>query len=106
MLVWTAPFVLDKPWSVIDGGGGVTFTFIAWEPPLACLEWKMLITDDREVNEKGSCLKISFIFVLKIELWHLCKSLLPSPKGLSIYFYVVSPPSKNKHQKLSRAQRS
>ena len=66
----------------------------AWEPPLACLAWKMLITDGREVNKKGACLKISFISVLKIELWHLCKSLLPSAKGLSIYFYVVSSPSK------------
>ena len=26
----------------------------------------------------------------KIELWHLYKSLLPSAKGLSIYFYVES----------------
>ena len=94
MLVWTAPVVLDKSWNVIVGGGGVTFTFIAWEPPLACLAWKMLITDGREVNEKGACLKISFISVLKIEFWHLYKSLLPSAKGLSIYFYVVSPPSK------------
>ena len=84
--------------------GVQTFTFIAWEPPLAFLAWKMLITDGCEVNKKGACLKISFISVLKIELWHLCKSLLPSAKGLSIYFYVVSPPSKNKRQKLSRAQ--
>ena len=73
-------------------------------PPLVCLAWKMLITDGREVNKKGACLKIAFISVLKIELWHLCKSLLPSAKGLSIYFYVVSSPSKNKRQKLSRAQ--
>ena len=42
-----------------------TFTFIAWEPPLACLAWKILITDSREVNEKGACLKISFTSVLK-----------------------------------------
>ena len=28
----------------------------------------------------------------KTELWHLCKSMLPSAKGLSIYFYVVSSP--------------
>ena len=73
--------------------GVKTFMFIAWEPPLACLAWKMLITDGREVNKKGACLKISFIFVLELELWHLCKSLLPSAKGLSIYFYVVSSPS-------------
>ena len=39
------------------------FTFIAWEPPLACLAWKILITDGREVNEKGACLKISFTSV-------------------------------------------
>ena len=45
--------------------GVKTFTFIAWEPPLACLAWKMLITDGREVNEKGACLKISFTSVLK-----------------------------------------
>ena len=45
--------------------GVKTFTFIAWEPPLACLAWKMLITDGREVNKKGACLKISFISVLK-----------------------------------------
>ena len=53
-----------------------------------------MITDGREVNEKGACLKISFTSVLKLELWHLCKSLLPFVKGLSIYFYVVSSPSK------------
>ena len=45
--------------------GVKTFTFIAWEPPLACLAWKILITDGREVNEKGACLKISFISILK-----------------------------------------
>ena len=27
MLVWTAPVVSDKPWSVIDGGGGVNLYF-------------------------------------------------------------------------------
>ena len=43
--------------------GVKTFTFIAWEPPLACIAWKMLITDGCEVNEKGACLKISFISV-------------------------------------------
>ena len=45
--------------------GVITFTFIAWELPLACLAWKILITDGREVNEKGACLKISFMSVLK-----------------------------------------
>ena len=45
--------------------GVKTFTFITWEPPLACLAWTILITDGREVNEKGACLKISFTSVLK-----------------------------------------
>ena len=27
MLVWTTPVVSDKPWSVIDGGGGVNLYF-------------------------------------------------------------------------------
>ena len=67
--------------------------FIAWEPPLMCLAWKILITDGREVNEKGACLKLSFTSIIKHELWHLCKSLVSSVKGLSIYFYVVSSPS-------------
>ena len=34
--------------------GVTTFTFIAWEPPLAYLAWEILITDGREVNEKGA----------------------------------------------------
>ena len=74
--------------------GVKTFTFIAWEPPLACLAWKILITDGREVNMKGASLKITFISVLNLEISHLCRSLLPSTKGLSIYFYVESSPSR------------
>ena len=61
-----APVVSGKPW--IDAcwwWGSINFTFIAWEPPLACLAWKILITDGREINEKGACLKISFTSVLK-----------------------------------------
>ena len=27
MLVWMAPIISDKPWSVIDGGGGVILYF-------------------------------------------------------------------------------
>ena len=30
---------------------------------------------------------------LEIKLWHVYKSLLPSVKGLSIYFHVESSPS-------------
>ena len=58
-----------------------------------CLAWKISITGSHEVNRKGAFLKISFTSVLKSELWHRCKSLLPSVKGLSIYFYDESSPS-------------
>ena len=94
MLVWTAPVVSDKPWNVIGGGGGVKLHFYRLGNATSVLSMEDAISDGREVNKKGACLKISCISVLKIELWHLCKSLLPSVKGLSIYFYVVSPPSK------------
>src|SRR3990170_2033003 len=73
----------------MNGGGGVNFTFIAWEPPLICLAWKILKTLGRNVDRKGIPPKIIFISDLSFELWHLCKSLLPSAKGLSIYFYVI-----------------
>ena len=42
-------------------------------------------------------LKMLFNLYFKIELWHLYKSLLPSAKGLSIYFYVDHPPVIKKH---------
>ena len=45
--------------------GVKTFTFIAWEPPLARLAWEMLITDSHEVNEKGACLKIIIYLYFK-----------------------------------------
>ena len=73
--------------------GVKTFTFIAWEPPLACLAWKILITNGREVNEKGSCLKISFTSILKSWALAPLQIIASSAKGLSICFYVVSSPS-------------
>ena len=77
----------------VGGRGSKPLISIAWEPPLMCLAWKIPITNGREVNKKGAFLKISFTYVLKkLELWHLFKSLLPSAKGLSIYFYVASSP--------------
>ena len=67
------------------GGGGVNFTFTTWELQLMCLAWKIPKTNGREVNKKGAFLKISFTSVLKkLELWHRCKSLLASAKGLSV----------------------
>ena len=32
-----------------------------------CLAWKILITEGREVNKKGACLKISFTSALKTQ---------------------------------------
>ena len=50
------------------GGGGVNFTFIAWEPPLMCLAWKILKTLGRNVDRKGIPPKIIFISDLSFEL--------------------------------------
>ena len=88
LFVWTIPVVSDQPWSVIVGGGGVkTLPFclgtaynvssmedteISW---LLCWQWKHTAQ-----NYVHLCYK-------KLELWHLCKSRLPSAEGLSIYFY-------------------
>ena len=73
--------------------GSKPLLFVAWEPPLMCLAWKIPITNGHEVNKKGAFLKIAFTPVLKFELWRRFKSLLTSAKGLSIYFCVVSSPS-------------
>ena len=86
MLVWTAPVVLDKPRSVIDGGGGVNLYFYRLGTATSMLSMEDVETDGREVNKKGGCLKILFISILKIELWHLCKSLLPLCEGT---FYLL-----------------
>ena len=57
---------IQKRVNRLNNPNGVkTFTFITWEPPLACLAWEILITDSHEVNEKGACLKIPFISILK-----------------------------------------
>ena len=80
MLVWTAPVVSDKPWSVIDGGGGVNLYFYRLGTATNVFNMKITITNGREVNTKGAFLKISFTSILKFELWHRCKSLLPSAK--------------------------
>ena len=37
MLVWTAPVDPDKPWSVIDGGGGVNLYFYRLETAIGVL---------------------------------------------------------------------
>ena len=65
----------------------------AWEPPIMCVAWKISRSLGCYVDNQSMPLKILFIYISKIELWHLYKSLLPSAKGLSIYFYVESSPS-------------
>ena len=61
-----------------------------WEPPIMCVAWKISRSLGCYVDNESMPLKILFISISKIELWHLYKSLLPSAKGLSIYFYVES----------------
>ena len=62
----------------------------AWELPIMCVAWKISRSLGCYVDTESMPLQILFISVAKLELWHLCKSLLPSMKGLSIYFYVES----------------
>ena len=53
--------------------------------------WKKLGTLGFYVDNESIPLKIIFISVLKsFEFWHLCKSLLPSAKGLSFTFMQES----------------
>ena len=68
----------------------------SWEPPIMCVAWKISRSLGCYVDNESIPLKILFISVSKLELWHLCKSLLPSVKDLSIYSYVESSPSYKK----------
>ena len=51
--------------------------------------WKILGTLGCYVDNEIIPLKIIYIY-FKIKLWHLCKSLLPSAKGLSFTFVQES----------------
>ena len=51
--------------------------------------WKILGTLGCYVDNERIPLKIIYLY-FKIELWHLCKSLLPSTKGLSFTFMQES----------------
>ena len=57
-----------------------------WELPIMHVVWKIQPSHSCCVDSESMPLKMLFISILKIELWHLYKSLLPSAKGLSIYF--------------------
>ena len=63
-----------------------------WEPPIIYVVWKKLGTLGCYVDNESIPLKIIYLY-FKTELWHLYKSLLPSAKGLSIYFYAEPSPS-------------
>ena len=66
-----------------------------WEPPIMCLAWKISPSLSCYVDNESIPLKIHLY--CKTEFWHLYKSLLPSGKGLSIYFYVSHHPLLKKH---------
>ena len=53
------------------------------------LVWEILGTIGCYVDNESIPLKIIYHY-FKIELWHLCKSLLPSAKGLSFTFMQES----------------
>ena len=57
------------------------------EPPMMYLAWKVLGTT-RSFSLRGKACHPNFfyLYLFRFELWHLYKSLLPSAKGLSIYF--------------------
>ena len=60
-----------------------------WEPPIMWVAWKIEISRLLCWQWKYAAQKIIHLY-FKIEVWHLYKSLLPSAKGLSIYFYAES----------------
>ena len=77
-----------------NGGKGINFIF-CWEPPMIYLAWKVLGTTRSFLLIGKACHPRCFISTFfRFELWHLYKSILPSTKGLSIYFYVESSSSK------------
>ena len=83
-----APVVSGEPWIDTCWWGGYKLYHSAWEPPIMCVAWKISRSLGCYVDNESMPLKILFISISKLELWHLCKSLFPSAKGLSIYFYV------------------
>ena len=83
--------VSSKPW--IDAcwwWGSINFYHSVWELPIMHVVWKIHPSHSCCIDSESMPLKMLFNLYFKIELWHLYKSLLPSAKGLSIYFYVES----------------
>ena len=90
---WRHPLFRTSHGLMFVGGGEYKIYHSAWEPPIMCVAWKISRSLGCYVDNESMPPKILFISVSKLELWHLYKSLLPSAKGLSIYFYVESSPS-------------
>ena len=78
---------------LVGGWGSINLYHSVWELPIMHLVWKIQPSHSCCVDSESMPLKMLFNLYFKIELWHLYKSLLPSAKGLSIYFYVESSPS-------------
>ena len=68
LLVWMVPVDSASCGVRLLVEGESTFTFTAWEPPLLCLAWKILITLSRNIDRKGVPPKIIFISILNNEL--------------------------------------
>ena len=69
-----------------------------WEPPIMCVAWKISRSLGCYVDNESMPLKIISISVSKLELWHLCKSPLPSAKGCLFTFILSRHPVIKKHQ--------
>ena len=81
-----------KPWirlameseSMVEKG--INFIFCLGTP-MIYLAWKVLGTTRSFLLTRKSWLpKCFYLYLFRFELWHLYKSLLPSAKGLPIYF--------------------
>ena len=89
---WRHPLFRASHGLMLVGGGEYKLYHFVWEPPIMCVAWKISRSLGCYVDNESMPLIILFISISKIELWYLYKSLLPSAKGLSIYFYVESSP--------------
>ena len=75
---------------LVGGWGSINLYHSVWQLPIMHVIWKIHPSHSCYVDSESMPLKILFISISKIELWHLYKTLLPFAKGLSIYFYVES----------------
>ena len=90
---WRHPLFRTSHGLMFVGGGEYKLYHSVWELPIMCVAWKISRSLNFYFDNESMPPKILFISISKLELWHLCKSMFPSKKGLSIYFYVESSPS-------------